>query len=103
MRRLRPEGLGGFFETIPDDGFGLFVGRGDVPDDLIGNERGANDIGKRQFGFTKAAAGGEDAKTRVGLEDFPLMGVEKFVECFRVHVWVSGLRFGLKRSLGSPS
>ena len=74
---LRPEGLGDCFQAAPDDAFGEFFGRGDIPDQLIGcGFGGAGDFGQREFGFPKAAAGNQHAEAFGGVKDLKLACVE---------------------------
>ena len=72
-----PEIAGEFFEAWPDGAFGEFLGRGDVPDQLVGRIfGGAEKFGEGEFGFAEAAASDEDAEAFWAVEDLELTGVE---------------------------
>ena len=82
-----PEIAGEFFEAWPDGAFGEFLGRGDVPDQLVGRIfGGAEKFGEGEFGFAEAAASDEDAEAFGGVEDFELAGVETEFECGEARV-----------------
>jgi hypothetical protein len=74
--------MGDFFEATPDDAFGEFFGRGDVPDELPGFVfGGVKQFGDGEFGFAEAAAGYEDPEALRRVEDLELTWVETEFEC----------------------